>query len=146
METNLERSQEAFAQAYSDFIQQVKRLTPNQRTTSGVCGDWSPKQVADHLIGWDTALLGLILEPEGFDPTPLYQVNDFNAKSVVSRQHQSWEISINELQENYTNLQSALSTVSESNPIYQHVLPWLGGRIEDYQHHTGQLEAWMKAQ
>lgn len=39
--------------AQSDFVQIANQLDPQKRNQPGVCGEWSPKDVVAHLVGWD---------------------------------------------------------------------------------------------
>jgi len=144
MDIELEGLQTRLSVAYTNFFRVIKQLEPNKRSQPGVSGDWSPKDVISHLIGWDKSLQEFIADPDGFIPGPLYDTNTFNAKSVSERQHQSWEETIDELQSSYINLQKAITTVTAEMKIYGRVSEWLKGRREDYKFHTSQMEEWIE--
>lgn len=116
------------------------KLPPARQTESGACGDWSPKEVIDHLIGWDSALADFATEPATFNPEPLYDVHAFNQASVSSRQNQSWAETIAEWDTTMTRLETALSTITPDQRPYPRIVDWLSGRIADYKLHTEQLE------
>jgi uncharacterized protein DUF1706 len=144
MDTDLEGLQTELSIAYTNFFQVLKQLEPGKRSESGVSGHWSPKDVLSHLIGWDKSVQEFIADPNGFNPNPLYDTNTFNAKSVLERQHQSWEETIDELQSSYVDLQKAITTVTAEMKIYDRVSEWLNGRREDYEFHTSQMKEWIK--
>jgi len=144
VDMELEGLQAELSTAYINFFQVIKQLDPDKRRQSGVTGDWSPKDVISHLVGWDKALQGFIVNPDGFDPNPLFDINTFNAKSVSKRQHQSWEETIDELQSSYIDLEKAIATVTAEMKIYERVSGWLKGRREDYEHHKKQMEEWIE--
>jgi hypothetical protein len=77
--------------SHAQFLKVASQLESSVRDRSGVCGKWSLQDVVAHLAGWDNALREFVLDPEGFDPSPLYDVDLFNAASVADRRGQSWE-------------------------------------------------------
>ncbi len=121
MDTELQKLQTELAAAYTRFFQIAARLEPEQRDRAGVCGEWSPKDVIAHLIGWDKALQTFITNSDGFKPAPLYDVNTFNAKSVAERRHLTWKEIIDALESSHTGLQQALTTVTPEIKIYNRV-------------------------
>jgi len=144
VDTDLRGSQIELSMAYANFSRAIKQLEPERRSQVGVSGDWSPKDIISHLVGWDKSLQEFITDPDGFNPEPLYDINTFNAKSVSERQHQSWEETIDELQSSYLNLQKAIATVTVEMGIYDRVREWLQGRREDYEFHTSQIKEWLE--
>ncbi|MEM7331987.1 MAG: ClbS/DfsB family four-helix bundle protein [Chloroflexota bacterium] len=143
MDPSLEELQSELSLAYISFFKVVEQLEPDKRNQPGASGHWSPKDIISHLIGWDTSLQRFISNPDGFDPTPLYDTDAFNAKSVLERKHQSWEETVNELQSSYRNMQEMISTVTSEMKIYNRVSDWLKGRKADYEFHTSQIEKWI---
>lgn len=127
--------------AHANFIQVANQLNGNKQYQAGVCGEWSPKDVVSHLVGWDQSLKELIIAPDDFDPPD--EVANFNARSVTSRQHLDWTAVIDEMETNFEELKQALALVKPEMPIYRRVISWLPGREEDYELHTSQLEAWV---
>ena len=144
MDIELKGLQTEFSIAYTNFFRVIQQLEPDKGSQSGVSGDWSPKDVISHLIGWDKSLQEFIADPDEFNPDPLYDINTFNAKSVSERQHQSWEETIDELQSSYIDLEKAITTVTVEMKIYDRVSGWLKGRREDYEFHASQMEEWIE--
>lgn len=144
MDVSLEKLQTELDKAYRQFSQAITQLDPDKRHQAGVSGAWSAQDVVSHLIGWDQALQAFIADPERFDPTPLYDVHQFNAQSVSDRQQQTWAETMDEWQRSYLALQQALTTVTTGMNIYGRVKDWLKGRRDDYAFHTPQIEAWIE--
>ncbi len=140
MDIELKRLQTELSIAYTKFCRVVEQLEPSKQLQSGVSGDWSPKDVLAHLIGWDQALYQFIIDPEGFNPDPLYDIDKFNAKSVSERHHQSWDEVLSALKGNYLALESKITTVTADMQIYDRVVGWVQGRTKDYEFHRKQLE------
>lgn len=128
-------------EAHKRFTQVADRLPPTKRRQSGVCGEWSPKQVVAHLAGWDASLKQLIVDIEHFDPP--YDVHAFNRQSVALRSSLGWGEVMQELQLNFGELGQAIAMVEPRMRIYDRVHSWMAGRIDDYELHRNQLEAWL---
>ncbi len=127
--------------AQSDFVQTANQLEPQKRDQPGVCGEWSPKDVVAHLVGWDQALLVFITDPDHFSPPD--DIDLFNQQSVQLREHFGWSEVIQEMDLNFRNLQQAVVTVHPEMKIYERATSWLAGRAEDYTLHQIQLAAWV---
>ena len=123
------------------FVDVAQALDIGKRTAHGVCGEWSPKDVVAHLVGWDASLKGFIVDIENF--VPPYDVHGFNEQSVAARAEMGWAAVIGELKTNFAELEVTLDTVTPEMRIYPRVVDWLPGRVADYQLHTGQLEKWV---
>lgn len=125
----------------SDFVQIANQLDPQKRNQAGVCGEWSPKEVVTHLVGWDQSLLTFITDNDNFVPPD--DVEEFNRQSVQSREHLSWSDVMQEMEATFRDLQQAVADVHPEMKIYDRVGGWLAGRTEDYGLHRGQLAAWV---
>ena len=66
--------------AQSDFVQTGNQLDPQKRDQPGVCGEWSPKDMVAHLVGWDKSLLEFITDIDNFSPP--HDIDQFNQHSV----------------------------------------------------------------
>lgn len=141
MDETINSLQQDLRIAYVAFVDVAERLDPSKRATSGVCGVWSPKEVLDHLIGWDASLKHLIMTPQTFVPPE--DVHQFNDQSLAERDNQTWAESLHEIKANFQALNEALETVEAEMRVYPHVIRWLPGRVADYELHTGQLAAWL---
>ena len=142
MDARIGELQQELEAAHIQFVDIAGRLDPAKRDAAGVCGEWSPREVAAHLVGWDASVKQLIDDIENFEPP--YDVHGFNQRSVAARADRAWRTVMSELSTNFTELTQALATVTPDMRIYDHVTGWLGGRLEDYRLHTGQLEAWVE--
>ena len=142
MDANLYELHEKLDFAYINFVQVAHQLDPIKRYQAGVCGEWSPKDVVSHLIGWDKSLKGFIVDIENFDPP--YDIHKFNMVSVKSREHLSWDEVMDELETNIQELAQAIATVEPQMKIYDRVQEWLLGRTKDYELHKNQLEDWLR--
>lgn len=132
------------AQAHATYQQVAAALPPDCRDQSGVCGQWTPKQVAAHLAGWEReaarALLALLADaPEDL----VSDVDLFNRASVDARTHLSWEGTCWELRVAHEALQQAIAALIQAQRHAAGYLSWIDGRIVDYAAHTGQLRAWL---
>ena len=127
--------------AFAAFVQAAEALSPEKRRLVGGCGDWSPKDVVAHLVGWDESMKTLIVAPEQFEPP--YDVHRFNAQSVASRADKSWDEVCAEMNVNFQELGHALATVTPEQRIYPRIVDWLPGRKADYELHSRQLQTWL---
>ena len=141
MDAQISELQQKLDSAHSHFVEVANQLGPTRQNRAGVCGEWSPKDVVAHLVGWDASLKQLIVDIEHFEPP--YDVDGFNQCSVDTRTALSWADVMQELALNFSALMDALTTVEPSMKIYDRVTSWIAGRIEDYQLHTSQLELWL---
>ncbi|MEM8535900.1 MAG: maleylpyruvate isomerase N-terminal domain-containing protein [Chloroflexota bacterium] len=130
MNTHLEELHTKLSVAYTDFLQTANQLDVAKRDQSGVCGEWTPREVVAHLTGWDASLCSFITDPEGFDPP--YDAHAFNAQSVAKRQSLAWEAVVDELERNFADLERAIATITPEMKPYQRVCSWMQGRTEDY--------------
>ena len=131
-------------QAHNAFLMAAFALPPNLRTQSGVCGTWSPQQVAAHAAAWnDEVVTRFDAFHEKSAPDKQYDTDAFNAAAVAERDALDWNQQIEQLNQSYQVLLTASSKLSLSDfardARYEE---WLRGRIADYQEHTAQLETW----
>lgn len=129
--------------AHTRLLCVAGQLESSQRNRRGVCGRWSPKDVIAHLVSWDKALEDFLIDPDGFDPSPLYETDKFNARAVSDRHQQSWEETLDEMKMGFDTLNKAMASVAREQRTYRRVCEWLSGRRKDYDHHRNQLEGWI---
>ena len=138
---------ENLAQAHQAFIDLAHQLDVTLRTQAGVCGAWSPQDIVAHLAGWDAeAVRGfrLFAAGKGAAYDIGFDVDTFNARSVGTRQHLPWKAVIDELRASQRELQDLIAVVhSEGLNPDGGFGRWLVGRRQDYEQHTGQLQAWV---
>jgi uncharacterized protein (TIGR03083 family) len=133
----LDAASAAFTRACAD-------LKPDRRERPGVCGQWSPRQVAAHLAGWDReAARRMRLFLTGPAESVTYDIDAFNARSVAERARLSWEGTLDELHAAFTNLKFAIAVVPpEAATPTSPFVEWVIGRTEDYEFHLKQLMEW----
>ncbi|MSQ10275.1 MAG: hypothetical protein EXR52_04640 [Dehalococcoidia bacterium] len=130
-------------EAYPGFAAAADRLTPTQREAPRAPGEWSPRAVVAHLVGWDQAFadgLRLVLNgtPELFQPPT--DVDGFNAVSVTARQQLSWDELRSTLTVTEGDVQSIARLAERAGlPSDSGFGRWLQGQAEDYTHHAQQL-------
>jgi len=133
--------------AHHEFLDAITLLNADLRDKHGVCGEWSPKQVMAHVVGWDRlAVDGLALfaigDGDKFDANVV--IDEFNAQSVASRALFSWDETIKDLQITHQELQDIIEVLQvkglKSDGGFGQ---WMLGRKQDYIYHTGQIQAWL---
>lgn len=137
---------ENLAQAYTTFIEVASQLDADLPNEAGVCGEWSPREVVAHLVGWDAEAVRafrLFANGDGDKFVPP-QVDEFNAQSVRSRQDLTWDETLSELQTTQQDLQEMIQVVAAQNLNSAGGFgEWLVGRKDDYEYHILQLQAWV---
>ncbi|MCA1723081.1 MAG: hypothetical protein LC748_02265, partial [Thermomicrobia bacterium] len=114
---------------------------------SGVCGDWSVKQMVAHMAAWDWEGERHFREMHGGGTeAQSYDVDAFNASAVVERRDQTWDETLDELRRANMTFAASLATVStadrEANPRYT---SWLRAITNHYKEHTAQMRTWLAA-
>jgi len=140
-------AQTKLAHAHATFQHVADALPLPHRDQAGGCGDWTPKQVAAHLAGWDReaarALLALVTgAPEDF----VTGIDTFNRASVDARKHLSWDSTCLDLRQAHEALQHAIDAIIQAQVPARGYLAWMDGRLEDYALHTAQLRVWVAAE
>lgn len=133
--------------AQHHLMEIAAQLPPTVREKRGVCGEWSPKDVMAHLVGWDREavyFLGLFANGAGDTYDASFDVDEFNARSVKTRENLSWDELNHELTHAHAELQQIIEVLHtnnlESNSGFGKALT---GRKEDYMLHAEQLAAWL---
>lgn len=137
---------ENLANAYTSFVAVTAQLDETLHNKAGVCGEWSPREVIAHLVGWDAKAVegfNLFIQGEG-ERFVFPDIDEFNAQSVRSRQHLTWHAALSELQTAQQELQDMIKIVQAKGlPAESGFGRWLIGRTADYELHTQQLQAWV---
>jgi hypothetical protein len=137
-------AQAQLAHAHTQFQEAAAAVPPHLWEQAGVCGDWTPRQVAAHLAGWDReaarALHALLAgAPEEF----VTDVDAFNAASVAARAHLSWAGTCGEVYQAHEALMQAIDTLIVADLPAPGYRTWMDGRVADYALHTAHLRAWL---
>jgi hypothetical protein len=130
------------ADAYAQFSSACAALAPARVEQGGICGDWSARQVAAHLSGWNheaARVSAQLLEDPDATMTN-YDVDAFNAKSVTDRQGLSWAQTLDDLQAGFNEYKKIIAGVSEKDRATSAGFEeWLKIMTEEYQDHRTQL-------
>ncbi len=128
--------------AFNDFLTACKTLTPKQWQHPDVCGEWSAKQVVDHLTGWQLKSLTILdsLANTAFN-TFDNDIDSFNASSVEDRKTLSWQESLEDFERSYQTFDQALSKVSEAQfRANQGFASWIKAMIHEYDFHLSHIQ------
>ena len=138
-------AQTKLTHAHTTFQQVAAALPSDRRDQAGVCGHWTPKQVAAHLAGWDReAARALHALLAGAPQDLVSDLDMFNHASVDARAHLSWDGTCWELRAAHESLHRAIDALTQAQVQATGYLAWMDGRIADYDLHTAQLRAWVQ--
>ncbi len=128
-------------QAYQAFSETVSRLRPRQRRKSGVCGEWSVKDITAHFIHWELEAAARFKEfLNGPVADKAYDIDAINAQTVAAYEHLSWETVWQRLERAHQRLQQMAHELDSDQVITdERFQEWMEGRIEDFRLHTEQV-------
>lgn len=133
--------------AHQRFVRVCEHLSPDLYEKSGACGEWSPRQVVAHIIGWDVEAvhyLARFASDNGESYNPNFDVDEFNARSVGKRVDSSWEACLAELSRAHAAIQQIVRLIdAQGRDPSSGFARGLAGRIADYKLHTDQLAVWL---
>lgn len=131
-------------QAHTAFLMATFALPPNLRAQPGVCGTWTPQQVAAHAAAWNAeAVARFKAFAAGTVADRQYDTDMFNAAAVAERAGLDWDGQLEQLEHSYQALLAAASEPGISDFAHdERYEQWLRARIADYREHTAQLETW----
>jgi hypothetical protein len=124
----------------SNFLIAAKKLSPELAEISGVCGDWSPKDVVAHLTGWNyEAVRHYCAFQAGATPAAANSENAidaYNARFVTERSHLTWEQALQALEDSLIEFEKAVDKLPpEEIPRHKRYTEWLQWMGEDYENH-----------
>jgi hypothetical protein len=127
---------------FEAFLQACKALTETQARHPGICGEWSAKQVVDHLTGWQAEsveILGELIDVE--ENEIALDIDGFNAESVKEREALDWDQSLVALEESFRAFDRALGEISqEAYETHSGVESWVQAMIHEYCFHLTHIE------
>jgi uncharacterized damage-inducible protein DinB len=129
--------------AFDDFIGACNALTPEKWQQSNACGEWSAKNIVDHLTAWQKESL-TILESllEGTSNVFDYDIDSFNAASVKDLENLSWQESLEDFEASYRAFEQALSQVTEAQyRTNKGFTAWIKAMIHEYEFHLPHIQA-----
>lgn len=101
--------------AYEAFIETLKKLSPEKFTAS--LGDWTPRDIAAHFIGWNRiTLVGCSELREGVEPFYFYDgTNDYRKVNEKFLQHYQ-STSVDEMLKDIASTKEALTSYLKTIP------------------------------
>ncbi len=124
------------------FLRASKSLTEEQALHAEVCGEWSAKQIVDHLTGWQVESINIIdrllnVEEEELD----LDIDGFNASSVRDREARDWTQSLTELEESFNTFDHILrGTGQEAYEMHSGLASWVRAMTQEYRFHLAHIE------
>ncbi len=145
-ETTFAQKLQEFEQSYQELISLAEQYPEALQTESGVCGEWSAREVLAHINGW-------LVEAQRRYPRYAkgtgkveYNIDAFNNVSVWLRKGRDFEQVLAELRQ----LSSKMTTMAhEIAPEYlardDRYQKWLAIFLEEYEVHGTQLRNFLEA-
>lgn len=145
---------EQFQHALSTFDEHFQQLITlsatypmSHRLRVGACGEWSAKNILEHLSAW---IVWALDQYEQFDRAELNtweygDVDEFNADAVANRVDQTWEQSLKELRQLVGDFHArALHVSAEQVNQCEGYAQWLQTLGEDAAAHHAEMLAFME--
>ncbi len=136
-----------FQKSYDDLASLLETYPKNKTEESGALGVWSPKQIIAHLSGWIVEATQRYRDiPKNNTPDKTYLDWDaFNAESVASRAHLSWDETVADFKQAVTTWMAEIETISAvmvaQDPRF---LEWLTSQNQEFQNHASDLRDFIK--
>jgi len=127
--------------SYQAFLADCQKLTQEQALMPDVCGEWSAKEVVDHLTGWQIeslAILDQLLESESGDFD--LDIDGFNRTSVKERKDLSWEGSLAAFELSFDDFNEGLAGIAEAQyGAKKGLRSWVKAMIYEYKFHLDHI-------
>jgi len=142
MEKNWTALQEQFAAAFQGFIDTCTQLDPALREQKTLDGQWSPKDVVAHMIGWEREATERFWHFLAGPTENLTYNNDaFNSQSVASRQHLTWDQALSELKAARQSFQKPIAAITADDLTREsRFFEWLESITKHYSDHIAHLK------
>ena len=126
----------------TQFLAEVKKMESNLADKEIDPGKWTFKEMVAHIVGWEKEVAVRFIEfIRGSTEDVNYDINSFNKNSVDSRQLQTWQETVYELQEAQTDLQEIISKIGEDDlRVEKRFQLWVNVLIRHYKQHLKQLK------
>jgi uridine phosphorylase len=136
-----------FQSAYADLVTLIDTYPKDKAEEAGALGVWSPKQIIAHLSGWVLEATQRYRDiPQGNIPNKTYDDWDaFNAESVDSRAHLSWDETVVDFKQAVTTWCTEIENISAVMVAQdERFLEWLTAQNKEFRNHTNDLRAFIK--
>ena len=139
------------------FLEAIEGLSEDQLTHSGVCGEWSIKDVLAHLLMWEAETIKLLFQVgQGKVPTTIHHrsVSDDVQNELWYQQTKNRPLQavLDDFHAIRTQTIRQVQAISEDRLNNSTLFPWLKGKtltililrsIPEHDHeHRAQIEAW----
>lgn len=136
----------AIQEARGRFDAAVAGVDTETLENKAICGVWSARDVAGHLLDWNDELLAVVEYETGRveERRPLIEDGEaFNASHAAARKSQSWSSVRAELDASFDRAESLLAEVDDAQLAQPAAYPWgavdtVGGVFYGVPHHTGE--------
>jgi hypothetical protein len=144
-ENNYANTLARFRRGYAALFALVDDFPEELRDAAGALGEWTPREILAHLIGWVNEAQKRLGEIEAGDRQNQHnELGDnfatFNAKSVEARAEQKWDETVAELHSTVDQFSLQAAEVAPDraagDPRYEE---WLMGLWNDCIEHMGHL-------
>ena len=138
-----------FDECFQHLITLSSSYPMNYRLRVGVCGEWSAKNILEHLSAW---IVWALDQYEQFDRAELNtweygDVDEFNADAVAKRVDHTWEQSLQELRQLVGDFHArALHVSAEQVNQCEGYAQWLQTLGEDAIAHHAEMLAFMETE
>lgn len=128
---------------YQIFLQRCEALTQEQALIGGICGEWSAKEVIDHLTGWQEASPSFLQDILSSERVELdVEIDAFNQISVQTKRALSWQESLAAFIESFAAFDQALQDIPKVQFIKNPGLTsWVKAMNHEYIFHRTHIEA-----
>lgn len=134
--------QARLAAAFADFLNTCDQLDPGLYEQGTLDGQWALRDMVAHLTGWDheaTERFWRFLAGPTEDVT--YDNDEFNARSVVARQHFTYQQAVKELRSVHRGLEEAIAAIQPEDLTSEpRFVAWLTTLSDHYEEHTAHLK------
>lgn len=124
--------------SWQRWLDAIERVPAHRRAESGVCGDWSVKDLLGHVAFWDTQVLDDIDAYESGQPPLLNPWEDWNHREVTRRAALPVETIAAEMHDAHARMLERLAAVREIDPTIVAVDTW-----EHYDAHAAEIDRWL---
>jgi uncharacterized protein (TIGR03083 family) len=127
--------------SYASFLQACKTLSEDQALSPGVCGEWTAKQVVDHLTGWQVESIEILDRLLRSDEEDIdLDIDGFNAKTVMERASLPWRESLDAFENSFRAFDNELAAISEEEyQAYSGLASWVRAMTHEYRFHLAHI-------
>ena len=128
---------------YQIFLQRCEALTQEQALIGGICGEWSAKEVIDHLTGWQEASPSFLQDILSSERVELdEEIDAFNQISVQTKRALSWQESLAAFIASFEDFERTLQDIPKTKFTKNAGLKsWIKAMNHEYIFHRTHIQA-----